>query len=60
MEDYVDISEVEIVEYLYTNLSNYGYVPSVDELFDLAAIFFDYLMDKGVIESITIDGEEDE
>jgi len=46
----ITIDTEEIANYLYTHLAKRGYAPGKEEVEDLADIFFDYLIDKEIIE----------
>ncbi len=46
----VVIDTEEIANYLYTHLAKRGYAPGQEEVEELADIFFDYLIDKEIIE----------
>lgn len=50
MEDKIFISESSIAKYLHRGLIAKGYVPETDELFDIAEILFDFLIDCQVFE----------
>jgi len=61
MEDEkVMISTVEIMEYLYDRLLIKGYAPTSDEVFDLADIFFAFLVMKSAINPDEIEDYEDD
>jgi hypothetical protein len=55
VEEFV-ISTVDIAEYVHKRLIESGYAPTADEVFDLAEIFFEYLVENSIIEEL----EEDE
>jgi YozD-like protein len=62
MAEFEEIREVvidseEIEEFVHDNLTKRGFVPSEDEVETLADIFFDFLIEKGVIDEVD---EEDE
>ena len=59
-DEKVMISTVEIVEYLYDKLLIKGYAPTVDEAFDLADIFFAFLVMKSAINPDEIEDYEEE
>lgn len=46
----VHIDTEEIAEFLTIKLIERGYVPTDDEVEELADIFFDYLIEKNVID----------
>lgn len=46
----VVIDTEEMAEYIYERLIERGYVPKREEVEELADIFFDFLLDYGVIE----------
>ena len=48
-EEQVYISDEEIADYLFKNLTKLGYVPGEDELDDLVYLFFEFLIEKGII-----------
>lgn len=52
-KDTVYISTADIAEYVWTKLLDQGHVPTSDEVFDLAEIFFDFLVDREVIQDVT-------
>lgn len=54
------IDEHDIGEYVYAKLIEMGYAPTSDEALDLAQIFFDYLVEKGVMHIDEIEFIEDE
>ncbi|MDQ0217947.1 YozD family protein [Peribacillus cavernae] len=49
----VVIDTEEIAEFFFQELMRRGYVPSENELEDLADITFDYLLDKCIIDEET-------
>lgn len=49
-DDIPVIYESDIAKYLFMHLIKYGYVPSSDEVLDIAEIFFNFLVDLGVME----------
>lgn len=51
----VIIDTDEIAEFFYQELLKRGYVPSEDEVDDLADITFDYLLEKCIIDEETSD-----
>ncbi len=51
----VVIDTEEIADFFFKELTKRGYVPSVEELEEIADITFDYLLDKCII-----DEEEEE
>ncbi|MGL4821290.1 MAG: YozD family protein [Bacilli bacterium] len=51
-EDHVVIDTEEISSYLYESLIARGYVPSEEEVEDLADIVFDYLIGKCMIKEV--------
>jgi hypothetical protein len=54
----VIIDTEEIAEFFYQELIRRGFVPTQEELEELADITFDYLLEKCIIdEEIDIDGE---
>jgi len=54
----VIIDTEEIAEFFYQQLIRRGFVPTQEELEELADITFDYLLEKCIIdEEIDIDGE---
>jgi hypothetical protein len=42
------VDEDELARFLYRNLLELGYVPSEDELDDIAMLVFEYLEEKGM------------
>lgn len=48
-DDIPTIYERDIAKYVYAELIQYGYVPSTDEVLDLAEIMFNFLIDLGVM-----------
>jgi hypothetical protein len=44
------VSDEEIMKYLHNHLIKRGFAPELGELVALADIFFEYLVEKGVIE----------
>jgi hypothetical protein len=58
-EKEIYIDSLEIANHLWGKLVAKGYTPSADEIFDLADIFFDYLVEKSVVEDV-VDYEEEE
>jgi hypothetical protein len=46
------ISETEIADYLFKHLVKLAYVPTEDELADIAMLVFDFLLSVGVIEDV--------
>ncbi|MCY7952103.1 YozD family protein [Bacillus inaquosorum] len=44
------IDTEEIAEFFYSELARRGYIPSEDELFEIADITFDYLIEKCMID----------
>lgn len=58
MEKEIEIYESEIADYLFNQLIRLGYVPEEAEVDDLAMIFFDYLVQIGVIDEAEIGEEE--
>jgi hypothetical protein len=50
----IEVSEEDIAEYVYNQLIEYQYVPTSDEVLDIAKIVFDILL----ILSTPIEGEE--
>lgn len=55
----IEIRESEIADYLFHALIELGYAPKEEELDDLAAIFFDFLIDIGAIDEDEIAEEEE-
>ena len=55
----IEIKESEIADYLFTELIALGYAPKEEELADLAAIFFDFLVEVGAIDEEDIEMEEE-
>lgn len=53
----VYISTSEIEKFLYMNLMKEGYVPSDQEIEDLADMFFDFLIQKGIIADVDVEEE---
>ncbi|MBA9027689.1 MULTISPECIES: YozD family protein [Bacillaceae] len=49
----VFIDTEEIAEFFYQELMKRGYIPTEEELEDLADITFDYLLDKCIIDEDT-------
>lgn len=46
----VYVSEEDIAKFVWDRLLAKGYVPQSDEILDLAEIFFDYLLDKAIVD----------
>ena len=46
----IDAEEIE--EYIYSHLVKRGYAPASEEIEELADIFFDYLLEKGVLKEV--------
>ncbi|MGF7532920.1 YozD family protein [Bacillus mexicanus] len=44
------IDTEEIAEFFYRELARRGYIPGEDELFEIADITFDYLIEKCMID----------
>ncbi|MBU8784948.1 MULTISPECIES: YozD family protein [Bacillus] len=44
------IDTEEIADFFYLELTRRGYIPSEDELFEIADITFDYLLEKCMID----------
>lgn len=57
MEKKIEIYESEIATYLFNQLIRLGYVPEEAEVDDLAMIFFDYLIEIGVMDEEEIEEE---
>lgn len=57
MEKKIEIYESEIADYLFNQLIRLGYVPEEAEVDDLAMIFFDYLIEIGVMDEEEIEEE---
>lgn len=51
-EKEIIIDTEEIAEYLASNLFARGYIPTDDELYEIADIIFDYLIDKSIIDNV--------
>lgn len=51
----VIIDTDEIAEFFFQELLKRGYIPSEDEMDDLADITFDYLLEKCIIDEEIID-----
>ncbi|MFJ7975411.1 YozD family protein [Peribacillus sp. JNUCC 23] len=51
----VFIDTEEIAEFFFQELMRRGYIPTEEELEDLADITFDYLLDKCIIDEDTED-----
>ncbi len=51
----VFIDTEEIAEFFFQELMKRGYIPTEEELEDLADITFDYLLDKCIIDEDTED-----
>lgn len=58
--DPIEIKESEIADYLFTALIQLGYAPKEKELEDLAAIFFDFLVEVGAIDEEEIELEDED
>lgn len=58
MEKKIEIYESEIATYLFNQLIRLGYVPEEAEVDDLAMIFFDYLIEIGVMDEEEIEEED--
>jgi hypothetical protein len=48
----VVIDTEEIEEFVFNRLSQCGLVPSEEEVETIADIFFDYLLEKGVVDEV--------
>ncbi|KAA0550105.1 YozD family protein [Bacillus sp. BGMRC 2118] len=55
----VVIDTEELAEFIYEQLLIRGYVPSDEEVDEVADIVFDYLLTKQVVEEVWEDEEED-
>lgn len=60
MEKPIEVYESEIADYLFNALIRLGYVPEEAEVDDLAMLFFDYLVQIGVIDENEIEMEDEE
>lgn len=57
----IEITEADIARYVHDNLIANGYVPTSDEILDLAKIFFNYLVEKealNYVEEIEVEEED--
>jgi KaiC/GvpD/RAD55 family RecA-like ATPase len=54
----VVIDTEELAEFIYEQLLSRGYVPSDDEVEEVADIVFDYLLTKQVVEEVWEDEED--
>lgn len=51
-EKQIEISTPEMRDFLFKKLINVGYAPSEEELAELADIFFNFLVDKGIMSEV--------
>jgi hypothetical protein len=58
-EEAIEITDEEIADYLFRHLTKFGYAVTVDEAITLGELVFDYLVEKGVIDEIILEEDED-